>query len=157
MGRDYAPGCANFRDIGAWVNLMAGVSLLPEERLCRAAKLDFVQSAADIGHPETIINLRKGADRHTFGAQAYHCLISNRHEKYGTRTPEIRRWLNRMVHVFEDASPGYPVLMHWTSGKDRTGVVVAALLQVLDAPEAVMVEESCSVMGISKKPGLDKH
>ena len=35
----------------------------------------------------------------------------------------------------------YPVLIHCTSGKDRTGIVVAALLLVLGVPEELIIEE----------------
>jgi protein-tyrosine phosphatase len=32
-------------------------------------------------------------------------------------------------------------LIHCTSGKDRTGVVVAALLKILEVPDQIIVEE----------------
>jgi protein-tyrosine phosphatase len=97
----HVEGCANFRDIGAWINLIAGCDRLPEQRLYRGGKIEFVRSAAAIGHPGTIINLRKGPDRQTCGAEAYHFPISNDYETYHTYGREVHRWLNRVLQVFE--------------------------------------------------------
>jgi protein-tyrosine phosphatase len=52
----------------------------------------------------------------------------------------VRRWLNAVVDTVGDA-PALPVLLHCTSGKDRTGVAVAVLLCALGVPQDVIVEE----------------
>ena len=43
--------------------------------------------------------------------------------------------------MFENQQLDYPVFVHCTSGKDRTGVVIAALLWVLQVAESIIVEE----------------
>lgn len=61
-------------------------------------------------------------------------------EKYETEQREVRVWLNRVVAAVA-AAPGTPILVHCTSGKDRTGIVVAALLSILGVPREAIVEE----------------
>lgn len=133
--------CLNFRDVGEFVNLIAGRRLLPERRLYRGGSLDAVFSPAAVGAPATIVNLRTSADPDSFGARVYHLPISNDLEKYETERPEVRRWLGRVVRVFERPDLAYPALIHCTAGRDRTGVAVAALLRILGIPEPVIVEE----------------
>ena len=62
-------------------------------------------------------------------------------ERYSTKRKDVRTWLTRAVQLFEDESLAYPVLVHCTSGKDRTGVVIAALLRILGVSDHVIVEE----------------
>lgn len=45
------------------------------------------------------------------------------------------------MRSFEDEKLEYPVLIHCRSGKDRTGVVVAALLTILGVERDAIVEE----------------
>jgi len=143
MALDYTKGCVNFRDVGEWINEIAGYRLLPPRRILRGGKLDFVCSPAEVGRPETIISVRKSPDWHgwLFGARPFHFPISNDYEKYDTSIPEVRQWLIRILRCFENEVTGYPVLIHCTSGKDRTGVVVAALLAVLGLDPEMIVEE----------------
>jgi len=141
MALDYSSGCVNFRDVGEFVNLIAPGDLLPEGILFRGGKLTFVTSAEDMCSPDTIINLRKSEDAETYGAKSYWFPISNDLEVYDTGNQKVREWLNDVIRVFEDKDLPYPVLIHCNSGKDRTGVVVAALLKILGISEEIIVEE----------------
>ncbi len=143
MGLDYSAGCVNFRDVGECLNLIAGEVLLPPRRILRGGKLDFVESAAQIGHPGTIINLRKGPDleHKRFGADHWQFAISNDHEKYDTTDPKVRRWLNEIFRCLAEQVHRLPILFHCTSGKDRTGVVVAALLRALGIEREWIIQE----------------
>ena len=141
MAIDYSKGSVNLRDVSEFVNLIAGTSLLREGRLLRGGKLDFVKSKEDIGSPGTIINLRKSEDFKTFADRTFWFPISNDYEKYDTSNHEVKLWINRIVKIFEDPHLALPVLIHCNTGKDRTGVVVAALLKILEIPEEIIVEE----------------
>jgi protein-tyrosine phosphatase len=141
MSLDYSQGCVNFRDVGEFVNLLAADMLLPVGKLYRGGKLEFVVSAAHIGSPRTIVNLRKGDDTNTFNSHVFHFPISNDYEKYETTNRQVKQWLRNAISIFEDRDLAYPVLVHCTSGKDRTGVVVAALLKILQVPDSIIVEE----------------
>ena len=143
MGLDYSKGSVNFRDVGECVNLLAGIDLLSEGRLFRGGKLDFVDSAEQISHPGTIINLRKGPDPKDklFGADYWHFPISNDYEKYNTVDHVVRRWLNDVIACIAGPVSNFPVLFHCTSGKDRTGVVIAAILSILNVDRELIVQE----------------
>ena len=141
MPLDYSQGCVNFRDVGEFINLLAAQMLLPVGKLYRGGKLEFVVSADLIGSPRTIVNLRKGDDINTFKTNVFHFPISNDYEKYETTNRQVKQWLRNVISIFEDRDLAYPVLVHCTSGKDRTGVVVAALLKILQVPESIIIEE----------------
>ncbi len=134
------PNCLNFRDVGEWMTVLAGRELLPARRLLRGGKLDAVRSPAEIGDPGTIVNLRVGPDRASFGAESRHVAIPNAIEKYDTGRGDVRRWLAAVVQTVADA-PRLPVLLHCTSGKDRTGVAVATLLLALGIPRPLVIDE----------------
>ena len=143
MGLDYSAGCVNFRDVGEWINVIAGQPLLQPGCLLRGGKLDHVTAAAAIGTPRTVLNLRRGADRPAwlFGAHSIHLPADDRVENYDTRHPRVRRWLNRVVQVVADPATELPLLIHCTSGKDRTGVAVAAILFAAGIDPALITEE----------------
>jgi protein-tyrosine phosphatase len=141
MSLDYSQGCVNFRDVGEFVNLLANQTLLPLGKLYRGGKLDFVVNATDIGSPKTIVNLRKGEDISIFNTTMLHFPISNDYEKYETIDRQVKQWLRNVVGIFEKSDLLYPVLVHCTSGKDRTGVVIATLLKILQIPDTIIIEE----------------
>ena len=133
--------CPNFRDAGEWVNCISGDTLMPEGVLFRGGKTTLVSTAADIGSPGTIINLKRGHDQRVFGADYHFMPIANTLEVYETGTKGVRRWLNEVMVVLASSELRLPVLVHCASGKDRTGVVIAALLGIIDIPTEVIVEE----------------
>lgn len=141
MALDYTDGCVNFRDVGAFVNLILEEDRLPEGRLFRGGSTDYVLDAIEIGSPSTIFNLRNGHDPNTFDADYARFPMSNKVEKYDTSQPEVRTWLNQIIGELENTELRYPLLIHCLSGKDRTGIVVAAILLVLGIDRAVIREE----------------
>jgi protein-tyrosine phosphatase len=52
----------------------------------------------------------------------------------------FREWIQRLFGILSDATI-WPLLLHCTGGKDRTGVGVALLLKNLGIPDSVIVEE----------------
>lgn len=136
-------GCVNFRDVGEWMDALVGWKDLPRGRLLRGGRLEEVEEARAIGAPGTIVNLRRGADptRLAFGAAPHHHPIANNLEVYQTSDAGVRRWLRGILLDFAGPIVRYPVMIHCTSGKDRTGVVVATLLTILGAPTDAIVSE----------------
>lgn len=133
--------CANFRDVADFVNLIAGIKLLPIKRLYRGGKIQHLTSLNAIDNPATIINLRKGKDPYFPHIQSVQKAMDNHLEVYNTLDKKVRRWLNEVMVIFQDKQLQYPVFIHCTAGKDRTGVVVAALLHLLDIPHNIIIEE----------------
>ena len=141
MGLDYSSGCVNFRDVGDSLELIADRTIVPKGILFRGGKIDFVTDPATIQTPATILNLRRGHDPQDLPAVYAHFPAANDLEKYETSNREVRRWLNEVVSFFSEHDTKFPVLVHCTSGKDRTGVVVAALLTIAGVDRSLIVEE----------------
>ncbi len=141
MPLDYTIGSVNFRDVGEFVNLIAGKKLMNEGVLFRGGKTDFCETANEIGNPKTIINLRKGEDKKSFKAKNLHFPISNDHEKYITTKYEVRMWLNDIFRTFENPALKHPVFVHCLSGKDRTGIVIGIILTLTGISREIIVEE----------------
>jgi protein-tyrosine phosphatase len=143
MGLDYTKGCVNFRDIGESVNLVADYEVLPLRRIFRGGKLDFVETAEEIQNPGTIINVRIAEDpeNRRFGADYWRLSASNDHEKYDTKDRVVRRWLNDVFGCLALHVKRLPVLIHCASGMDRTGVVIATLLTILEIERKIVIEE----------------
>jgi protein-tyrosine phosphatase len=139
----------NWRDVGS--------SLLPEDilpagRLLRSGHVDLdTHRWAIIGRPQVIVNLRPEAAAVPAGAGApsgiplhyVHSAIADapgEHVCYNTTDPRTIRWVKAVLCGIcegiraDDAGQGGPILVHCRSGKDRTGVIVAALL-LLVRPE----------------------
>lgn len=138
---DLVPECANFRDVGEWVNLIAGETLLPPNRLLRSGKIDRVTCPAHIGSPGTILNLRAAPDPDAHGANRHHLPRVDNGEVYQTTRRDVRAWLRQVVTLFTQDDLRFPVLIHCFAGRDRTGVAVAALLRILNVPDDIIVEE----------------
>lgn len=143
MSLDYTNGCVNFRDVGEWVNLISGRDLLATDKLLRGGKLDHINSPTDVGFPKTILNLRRGEDRGIgfLGAEMFHIPLPKGNERSETQLPEVKRWLNNVFYALTYEIDKLPVLIHCTSGKDRTGVVVGILLHILYIPIDIIAEE----------------
>ena len=141
MALGYSKGCVNFREVGESVNFLAAQTLLPEGKIFRCGRLDYVSSTTEVCSPRTIISLRKCKDELSLAAKIFNFPFPNNYEKYETNNDDVRQWLNKVIQVFEDRQLGYPVLIHCALGKDRTGVVIAALLKILDVPEEIIIKE----------------
>ena len=127
--------------MGEFLNLIAGYELFPVKRLFRGGSIDSIRSGVEIGQARSVFNLRNREDFHRFEFDSYHFPMDNKVEKYNTSNREVRSWLNSILFEFENENLRYPVLIHCLSGKDRTGIVTAALLLVCGISKELIVEE----------------
>ncbi len=131
----------NFRDVGEALGLWLDPSPIATGRLLRGGKFDQLATLSDLGLPATILNLRSGPDPRHLDAVLHHVPAANDVENYDTRLPAVRAWLKRALAPLASAETTWPVYVHCTSGRDRTGVVVAAVLHLHRVPREVIVEE----------------
>ena len=129
----------NLRDVGEVLHLLADRPLLPHGVLLRGGALSPTDAAAALGHPATVINLRLGPDPQPFPAHFLHLPRPDGQDTYDTTRWQVRRWLQAVLHAV--AGHPTPVLLHCASGKDRTGVAVAALLHTLGVPRPLIEAE----------------
>jgi len=143
-------------------------------RLLRCGAIDSC-SFNELRRPKTIVNLRMGEECSitqslvSNGVKLVHVPAENSLEKYETSDSQVQAWLQEVVGLFAQADTAFPVLIHCRSGKDRTGVVVAALLSLLGVPEPLVVREFLlsegaqesnlkkSLAGFRKSGGIDAY
>jgi len=140
VGLDHTAGAANFRDLGVWLREADGRDLLPPGRVFRGGKLTFVASLDVVGSPATVLNLRRGPDPPLAAAQA-HLSVPNGTDTNQTHRPVVRRWLNAVMALLAAPDTAYPVYLHCTSGKDRTGIVAGVIGLVVGARLAAIEVE----------------
>lgn len=133
----------NLRDVGEFINYSSGKNIMLEKRLYRGGRIESLDSLIQVGSPQTIINLRSTPDQieKNNGIEQYHFPIANSIEKYDTQLGDVRKWLNKVLNTLSREDIKFPVFVHCTSGKDRTGIVIASLLWLLGIPENIIKEE----------------
>ncbi len=132
----------NYRDVGETLGLWLDPSPIPPGRLLRGGRMDPLTNAADLGHPATILNLRRGPDpKQLDGVRYLHVPAADKLENYDTRQRRVRAWLGDALAVLANPRTAWPLYVHCTSGRDRTGVVIAAALLLLEVPAPVVAEE----------------
>ncbi|MCX7746793.1 MAG: tyrosine-protein phosphatase [Clostridia bacterium] len=133
----------NLRDVGEFVNYLSGKKIMHEKRLFRGGRIGSLDLLSQSVNPQTVINLRSSPDpiEKSESIKQFHFPIANSLEKYNTQLPDVRKWLNTVLSVLSSDDIKYPVYLHCTSGKDRTGIVIASLLWLLGIPENIIKEE----------------
>lgn len=130
----------NLRDVGSTINLITGQTLLKEQQLYRSGTINEVLSDSELPPVQCILNVRVGADRIFAGKKQLHIPAVDQVENYYTDNGLVRRWANRALDTL--AYPQHwPLLVHCTLGRDRTGVLVALILLALDIEPEVIIEE----------------
>lgn len=132
---------ANFRDVGDVLGLWLDASPIPAGHLFRGGRLDDLSRLDEIGRPRTVLNLRSGPDPSHLGIAVLHVPAPNHLENYDTASHGVRRWLGDALRVLAAPQTTWPVYVHCTSGRDRTGVVVAAALLAIGVPRDIVIEE----------------
>lgn len=140
----------NFRDIGEFINVIAGRTVIPLSRIYRGGTIKAITNPAVIGNPKTIFCLQKGPDHEMDGVKNLHFPISNDYEKYNTEVPEVKTWLRKIISTIEQGIE-FPLYIHCLSGRDRTGVVVAALLKICGAEDRHITEEYHLSIGTERR------
>jgi len=132
---------ANFRDVGEALGLWLESPPLASGRLFRGGRFDTLASLDDLGNPKTILNLRRGPDPVHLGVARLHVPAPDNLENYKTDLRRVADWVRSVVWSLTADRTQWPVYVHCTCGRDRTGVIIAAVLLALDVPTSVVVDE----------------
>lgn len=131
----------NFRDVGVSVNTIAGSYLFPEKVLYRGGNLNNVFDHEEILNIPTILNLRSGADKNQFDCTYLHVPAEDKLENYNTSNGRVRKWINKVIGQLLEPQTLLPMFIHCTSGKDRTGVITAAILKAYGMKDDLIIKE----------------
>jgi protein-tyrosine phosphatase len=146
---DYPP--PNFRDVGEALSLFLPAPPIPYQRLFRGGRIDSFTTPASIGNARTILNLRRGPDPdHLDGIRLLHVPADDTLENYDTANRLVRRWVEKALSALASPDIEFPVYIHCTAGKDRTGIVVAALLTAIGVEREIVVEEYLLSDGVER-------
>lgn len=130
----------NFRDVGRSVNEIIGANFMTENRLFRGGSIAQSYAPNACGNPDLIVCLRDVVDQENWSA-LIHAPKPEDLECYATDEKRIQQWLKTPLSGISDLSLGLRAYVHCRLGRDRTGVVIAAILSALEVPERVIVEE----------------
>jgi len=151
---------ANLRDVGLSLRRLLGDDVrrdvLPFGRLLRCGAIDGC-TFNELRRAMTIVNLRMGEDDNIHeslvanNVTLFHEPAANSLDKYNTADKDVQTWIQTVVAVFAREDVSFPILVHCRSGKDRTGVIVAALLLLLEVPQRFVVKEFLLSSGAAEK------
>jgi len=145
-----------FRPPTAWRGVGEFLPSVPPNRVFRSGTWDSPgdrpHDRFDLGYPKTVINLRPGSD-----PPCGKVVMLDRpaprsvEERYDTTEPAVQKWLQQIVKEIEEGVIKFPVLIHCVHGRDRTGVVIAALLLILDIPVEKIIEDFLRTEGAKER------
>lgn len=142
----------NLRDIGESVNIILGEETLKEEMIFRGGSVNDLFGKEELPNIKTIINLRKGPDNHFEGIRNIHIPATDTLDNYLTEKNRIQIWVNQVLSAITTCED-WPILIHCTAGKDRTGVIIATILKAIGIEDETIQEEYLFSEGV---PGT-KH
>ncbi|MAS96488.1 MAG: tyrosine protein phosphatase [Verrucomicrobiales bacterium] len=132
---------ANFRDVGESVNRIADREVMKVGVLYRGGDLRLIDRVDQIHTPQTIINLQSDADIEYPGAMVCHFPAPSSMEIYEVEKPATQAWIAKILGLLASESIELPVMIHCAAGKDRTGVLIAALLGCMGVDYEIVRKE----------------
>ena len=135
------PFVANFRDVGQTINILANKMLIREGMLFRGGKIEDILSIDNIGSPRVIVNLRKGVDPTYNDITSVYSPAPDSVEVYDISQGRNKKWIGDTLRMIFEADEPLPCFIHCAAGKDRTGVIVASILSLLEVDPSLIREE----------------
>lgn len=146
----------NFRDVGKSINSLAGKNLLREGVLFRGGKIEDIKSRDDICSPNSIVNLRKGLDPVIPNCANIYAPAPDSVEVYDLSQGRNKKWVIETLTELFDTPTNFPTYIHCALGKDRTGVMVAAILATIGIPPKLIKQEYLLSRGLLQPILIDK-
>jgi len=120
----------NLRDVGETINILHGEEIMKEGVFFRGGTVNELFDKTELPLVKCILNLRNGEDRNFDKIEQLHIPRTYTNEVYETRNGNVRNWLNEAISSL-GGQDRFPLLVHCTGGKDRTGVFVAMVLTAI--------------------------
>ncbi|CAA6821460.1 MAG: Protein-tyrosine phosphatase [uncultured Sulfurovum sp.] len=139
----------NFRDVGESINLLVGLEVMKESVLYRGGRLNAIFKHEELLLIPSILNLRIAKDEKKFNCIYLHVPATDKLENYDTTHRKVKKWINNVMGTMLKEEVHFPIYIHCTSGKDRTGVIVAVILKALGIEDKVIIEEYLLSDGIT--------
>ncbi len=128
----------NFRDVGLAINELAGETLLKPNQLYRGGEFTDGAFLEQLGI-KTVVSFRRRKDPPVDGVTMLNVAPAQVMNNYLYETDVFAEWFERLVVQLMEIE--YPVFLHCSAGKDRTGVAVGLLLRLLGVEEKLILEE----------------
>ncbi|MFM2476824.1 tyrosine-protein phosphatase [Celerinatantimonas sp. MCCC 1A17872] len=144
----------NLRDVGETINILYGEEILKEGVLYRGGTVNALFDESELPQIKTMINLRTGIDKEFSTVTQLHIPAVDSVENYQSTHHKVRYWLNQVISSICETNR-LPLLIHCSAGKDRTGVVIAFILQAIGIDEALIIEEYLQSEGTLNPAGIE--
>ena len=130
----------NLRDVGNGINEILGYDLMVPGVLFRSGALDEIVDRNELPDVKTVLSLRRALDPDFGEIVRLRAAPRETMSNYDISSDVFREWIQRLFGILSDATI-WPLLLHCTAGKDRTGVGVGLLLKNLGIPDSVIIKE----------------
>ena len=128
----------NFRDVGESVNVYAAQKLLREGEIFRGGEFNQPVFLSDFGI-KTVVSLRRTPDPIISGVTTLNVAPNEKMNNYVFDSSLFKSWVTNFFHQMTLIE--YPVYVHCTAGKDRTGVAIALLLKLLNFADVHIIND----------------
>ncbi|XCN74139.1 MAG: tyrosine-protein phosphatase [Candidatus Electrothrix aestuarii] len=138
----------NLRDVGKTVNHICGQEIMREGMLYRGGTVNKLADESELPDVQTILNLRTEEDQVFPSKNQLHIPAIDSAGNYLTLNGTVRDWVNKVTaSICEEGA--FPLLLHCTYGKDRTGIITALLLLAIGIERPVIIEEYMQTEGLT--------
>ena len=130
----------NLRDVGKTMNNISGNDLMKSGVLFRSGSLNGLDNTDRLPPVSMIVNLRRQTDPDFPGINNIQIAPVGEMNNYMVQTSTFQDWIKGVLDCMSE-SKIYPVLLHCTAGKDRTGIAVAVILSIIGFSKEQVVKE----------------
>ncbi len=135
----------NFRDVGHGINTILAAHVCTPGIFFRSGAFQTCSQIHSLPL-RSIINLRREPDPNCAHIATIQVAPSVSMNNYTVTSEVFHEWIQRLYETVAEANV-WPMLVHCTAGKDRTGVAIALLFKNLGIPDDVILQEYASSQG----------
>ena len=114
---------------------------MKEGVLFRGGKIEAIPSPDTIGSPNSIVNLRKGEDPLFDDIFSIYSPAPDSVEVYDITQGRNKKWVAETLRKILEIDEPFPCYIHCAAGKDRTGVIIVAILSAIGISPSLVRDE----------------